>query len=292
MPDERNMSTHKKPDPRLNPWRDDLAAAYLRGEVDAPKYVEGRDMMVISPVAALRRSPADGAKMDTQLLHGEIFRVYEKKKGWAWGQSQRDDYVGYAKLVDLAGPVRTDMVVTAMRSFVYESDDIKSRPVMALSMGAQVKMVSKQGRFVHIDGDGWMIADHLGYNTEHDVDFVSIAEKFLHVPYLWGGKESLGLDCSALVQIALQRCGISCPRDSDMQERVLGETVEPDAPLQRGDLVFWKGHVGIMQDATRLLHANATHMKVVSEPFQEARSRIAETEGDITSIKRLNGLSA
>ena len=231
--------------------------------------------------------------MDTQLLHGEVFRVYEKKKGWAWGQSQRDDYVGYVSLDDLAPQVRADMVVTAMRSFVYESDDIKSRPVMALSMGAQVKMVSKQGRFIHIDGDGWMIADHLGYNTEQDIDFVSVAEQFLHVPYLWGGRESLGLDCSALVQIALQRCGISCPRDTDMQEQVLGEPVDVETvPLQRGDLVFWKGHVGIMQNATQLLHANATHMKVVSESFKQARLRIAEIDGNITSVKRLKGLSA
>ena len=293
MPAERNMSTRKKPDPRLNPWRDDIAAAYLRGEVDVPKFVEGKDMMVISPVTALRRSPADGAMMDTQLLHGEVFRVYEKKKGWAWGQAQRDDYVGYARLDDLAAPIRTDMVVTAMRSFVYERDDIKSRPVMALSMGAHVKMVSKQGRFIHIDGDGWMIAEHLGYNNDQNADFVTIAEQFLHVPYLWGGKESLGLDCSALLQISLHRCGISCPRDTDMQERVIGQSVDlKTQSLQRGDLIFWKGHVGIMQDEHRLLHANATHMKVVSEPFLDARRRIGEHEGDITSIKRLDGLSA
>ncbi|MGC6475532.1 MAG: NlpC/P60 family protein [Parvibaculales bacterium] len=289
MATERKISATPKPDPRLNPWRDDLAAAYLRGEVEAPKYVEGKDMMVTSPVVALRRSPANGAVMDTQLLHGEVFRVYEKKKGWAWGQSQMDDYVGYVLLSELSEPIETDMVVSRLRSFVYESDDIKSRPLMALSMGARVKMISKKGRFIHIDGDGWMIADDLAYQSVSAPDFVEIAEMFLNVPYLWGGRESLGLDCSALIQIALQRAGVSCPRDTDMQERVLGDSIDwPNKALKRGDLVFWKGHIGVMQDDQNLLHANATHMRVVSENFAAACARIAETDGPVTSVRRLS----
>ncbi len=287
------MSVKKKPDARLNPWRADIAAAYLRPKVEAPQYVEGENMMVSRPIAALHHMPSDDAMMDTQLLYGEVFCVYEKKKGWAWGQAQRDDYVGYIRLADLAGTIETDLVVNAMCSFVYAQADIKSRPVMALSMGAEVKMVAQQGRFIGIDGGGWMIGAHLCSNTEFADDFVSIAEKFLHIPYLWGGKASLGLDCSALVQIALQRSGINCPRDCDLQVQMLGALLDHNlATLRRGDLVFWQGHVAIMQSPTQLLHANATDMKVVSEVFSIARPKIAQTEGDITSVKRLREVSA
>lgn len=288
------MTNPKKPqihpNPRLNPWRDDIAAGYLRGEVDAPKFVEGTDMMVVSPVANLLRTPADNAMLDTQLLYGEIFRVYEKNNGWAWGQSRSDDYVGYIDIDDLGDMIETDMQVCAVRSFVYSEPDIKSRSMMALSMGAQVKRAGKQDKFIQINGGGWMVTHHLVSRLQHADDFVAVAEQFIGMPYLWGGRESTGLDCSALVQIALMCAGFSCPRDTDIQEGVLGTQAKDK--LRRGDLIFWKRHVGILRNETTLLHANLTHMKTVSEDFEKACARIAETGGHVTSIKRMPSLSA
>ena len=274
-----------KPDPRVNPWRDDLAAEHLRGEIDAPVYARGHDRAVIAPVTALRRAPAHGAMMDTQLLLGEKFRVYEERGPWVWGQAQSDDYVGYVLAEDLGVDIATTHRVTALRSFIYTDPDIKSRPLMAVSMGALVRVTGFEGAFGMLADGSYIFAGHIDAETAHAHDFVQVAERFIGVPYLWGGRESLGLDCSALVQISLSMCGHACPRDSDMQEAVLGAPVSGD--LARGDLVFWKGHVGILQNADTLLHANATHMCVVSEPFVPATKRIGETAGDIRQIRRM-----
>ncbi|MEC8094872.1 MAG: NlpC/P60 family protein [Pseudomonadota bacterium] len=274
-----------KPDPRVNPWRDDLAAEHLRGEIDAPVYARGHDRAVIAPVTALRRAPAHGAMMDTQLLLGEKFRVYEERGPWVWGQAQSDDYVGYVLAEDLGVDIATTHRVTALRSFIYTDPDIKSRPLMAVSMGAHVRITGFEGAFGVLADGSYIFAGHIDVETAHAHDFVQVAERFIGVPYLWGGRESLGLDCSALVQISLSMCRHACPRDSDMQEAVLGAPVSGD--LARGDLVFWKGHVGILQNVDTLLHANATHMCVVSEPFVPATKRIGETAGDIRQIRRM-----
>ena len=274
-----------KPDPRVNPWRDDLAAEHLRGEIDAPVYARGHDRVVVAPVAALRRTPAHGAMMDTQLLLGEKFRVYEERGPWVWGQAQSDDYVGYVLAEDLGVDIAMTHRVTALRSFIYTDPDIKSRPLMAVSMGARLRVTGVEGAFAALPGGSYIFADHIGSANAHSYDFVQVAERFIGVPYLWGGRESLGLDCSALVQTALSMCGHACPRDSDMQEAVLGAPVSGNSA--RGDLVFWKGHVGILQDADTLLHANATHMCVVSEPFAPATKRIGKTAGDIRQIRRM-----
>ncbi|MEC8132921.1 MAG: NlpC/P60 family protein [Pseudomonadota bacterium] len=274
-----------KPDPRVNPWRDDLAAEHLRGEIDAPVYARGHDRAVIAPVTALRRAPAHGAMMDTQLLLGEKFRVYEERGPWVWGQAQSDDYVGYVLAEDLGVDIATTHRVTALRSFIYTDPDIKSRPLMAVSMGAHVRITGFEGAFGVLADGSYIFAGHIDSETAHAHDFVQVAERFIGVPYLWGGRESLGLDCSALVQISLSMCRHACPRDSDMQEAVLGAPVSGD--LARGDLVFWKGHVGILQNADTLLHANATHMCVVSEPLAPATKRIGETNSDIRQIRRM-----
>ncbi|CAI8299433.1 MAG TPA: peptidase P60 [Rhodobiaceae bacterium] len=283
MADPSNART--KPDPRLNPWRDDIAAEHLRGEIEAPTYVRGHDRTVVAPVTALRRAPAQGAMMDSQLLLGEKFRVYEERGAWVWGQARHDDYVGYMLADDLGPDITTTHRVTALRSFIYTDPDIKSRPLMAVSMGARLGVTGNEGVFDILADGSYIFADHIGPQDAHVSDFVGVAERFLGVPYLWGGRESLGLDCSALVQIALSMSGQACPRDSDMQEAVLGVPISGLA--RRGDLVFWKGHVGILRDADTLLHANATHMCVASEPFAQASARIGEAAGDIRQIRRL-----
>ena len=279
-----------KPDPRLNLWRDDLAAAHLRAEVSAPRFVEGEDYTIIAPVTALRRSPADGALQDSQLLYGEGFRVYEKKDRWAWGQATHDDYVGYVLAEDLqktSPEMAPTHKVTALRSFLYREPDIKTRPLMGVCMGAQLGVRRFEGRFAEMAeemGGGFIHASHIAETHVFESNAIEVARRFIGAPYFWGGRESIGLDCSALVQTALMACGQACPRDSDMQQASLGKAVETP---KVGDVVFWKGHVGFLSAPNTLLHANAFHMSVVEEAFDTACARIAKTDGAITAIKRL-----
>jgi cell wall-associated NlpC family hydrolase len=274
-----------KPDPRLNPWRDDLAADYLRGEVEAPRYVTGKDHDICAPVTGLFRSPAHGAGMDSQLLFGETFRVYEKRGDWAWGQGLLDDYVGYVLAEDLAPCSQATHKVSALRSFVYNNADIKSRPIMALSMGARLRVAGEDGKFYALETGGFIVSQHVMGIDQFAPDYVELARRFIGIPYLWGAKESLGIDCSGLMQVVLMQAGYACPRDSDMQMVSVGEQVS--GTPQRGDLIFWKGHVGLITDPNSLLHANAHFMAVVEEPLDLAIERISQTDGPVLCLRRV-----
>jgi cell wall-associated NlpC family hydrolase len=279
-------------DRRLTPARADLAAEHLRGVVDAPRYVKGEAKRVIAASAPLRRFPQADAPLETEALHGESVRVYDEGEGWAWVQLDRDSYVGYLPAAALAAPSEPTHRVAALRTHAYPGPGIKLAPRMALSLGARLMIVGHEGDFA-VSADGLHVwARHLAECGWREPDYVAVAERFLETPYLWGGRTSEGIDCSGLVQTALAAAGIASPRDSDLQEAGLGEPVAVDdlrTPLARGDLVFWKGHVGIMRDAATLLHANGFHMKVVSEPLTQARDRIAASGGGhVTSVRRLS----
>jgi len=248
---------------------------------------EGRVLRVVAGVADLRAAPRADRGLDTQLLHGESFRVLETREGWAYGQSVRDDYVGYASEDALSEAPTPTHVVVALRTLVFPEPDIKVTPSLILSMNAQLAVSSEEGRFARLAGGGFVPLSHIAPLGATAPDFAGTAEKFLGLPYWWGGRSSAGLDCSGLVEMALERAGIDAPRDTDMQEKTIGREVAPGAPLQRGDLVFWKGHVGLMLDTARFIHANAHHMAVTIEPFSQARERIAAAGFAVTSVKRL-----
>jgi cell wall-associated NlpC family hydrolase len=279
-------------DPRLTPARPDLAAACLRGQVAADAYVEGRALHVCVGTADLRHAPAPDAPLDTQALFGEDVMLYEDHEGWGWVQLARDGYVGYMSMAALVeGRIKPTHRVTVNRSFVYPGPDLKFSARDALPLGAAVRVRATKGGFAQIDDGAFVFSAHLLPSGENQQGFVAVAERLLHAPYLWGGKTSLGIDCSGLVQISLDAIGIDAPRDTDLQEQALGLPIaaDPDlAGLRRGDLVFWRGHVGIMRDETTLLHANAHHMLVASEPLRIARDRtLAKTSQPISAIKRL-----
>jgi len=274
-------------DPRVTPARPDLAAAHLRGRIEAPRYVEGLLQEVILGVAPVRQGPSHDSMLITEALRGERVMVYEMDEdGWAWGQLLDDDHVGWLPAAALLapGPEPTHKV-KALRTPVFPGPDIKLPLADALPLGACIAVTRFQQRFAVFAG-GYVAAPHLAERSENEPDFVAVAERFIGVPYVWGGKTSLGLDCSGLVQVALNACGVACPRDSDMQELGLGEPVGLSA-LRRGDLVFWDGHVAIAQDGVTLLHANGFHMAVASEPASDAIARIRVMGYEVTSVRRV-----
>jgi cell wall-associated NlpC family hydrolase len=276
-------------DPRVTPARPDLAAAHLRGKVEAARFVEGVEREVRDESAPLRREPAHDAPLDTEALKGERVTVYEtNEEGWSWGQLAADGYVGWlpANALGPPGPPATHWVC-ALRTLAFPGRSIKLPPVAAFSLGCRLAVMRGEGPLA-VTPSGHVPARHLAPIGAAEPDFVAVAERFAGVPYLWGGKSSLGIDCSGLVQVALTAAGIACPRDSDMQERALGAAMAADlADLRRGDLVFWKGHVAIVRDAATLVHANAHHMAVAVEPIAAAVQRIAAGGGAVTAVKRM-----
>jgi cell wall-associated NlpC family hydrolase len=277
-------------DPRVTPARADLAAKHLEGKVSAARYVEGRLYEVIEPQAPLRREPRPDAPLDTEALKGERVTIYDSNgEGWAWGQLAADDYIGWLpdNALALPGPAPTHKV-TALRTLAFPGPSIKLPPREALPLGARVAIARIEDRMAVTQSGAFVPATHLAPLDWNETDYVAVAERFIGTPYLWGGKTALGLDCSALVQVALTACGVSCPRDSDMQEAALGTVVAGDlSALRRGDLIFWKGHVAIVRGPDSLLHANAYHMAVAIEPIAEAVTRIRNAGSEITSGRRI-----
>jgi len=279
-------------DPRVTPARADLAAKELEGKVAAARYVAGEVYEVIEPQAPLRGEPSHDAPLLTEALKGERVTIYEKNaEGWAWGQLAADRYVGWLSANALAPPgAPPTHKVVALRTLVFPGPSIKLTPREALPLGARIAVARRDDRMAVTPSGGYVPAVHLAPIDVDETDFVAVAERFLGVPYLWGGKTALGLDCSGLVQIALAACGISCPRDSDMQEQALGSPVTAATDrsnLQRGDLVFWTGHVAIVRDRATFLHANAFHMAVAIEPIDDAVARIRAAGGEVSGIRRI-----
>lgn len=274
-------------DPRLTPIRDGIAARSLEGVVPAEVYLDPRPMVCAAPAAAIRRAPDASAEQMDQLLFGESFDVIEEEGAFVWGQARCDGYVGFVEAASLAprqaAPTHR---ISALRTYAFAEPSIKSRAIGPYSLNALVRVEAEEGRLLKVTGAGWMAAGHLSPIGVFEDEPAAVAERYLAAPYLWGGRESLGLDCSGLVQQALLACGMACPRDTD-QQQALGREIGRQA-FGRGDLVFWKGHVAVGLDAQRIIHANAHHMAVAIEPLDAAIERIkAAGSGEPAAFRRL-----
>jgi cell wall-associated NlpC family hydrolase len=278
-------------DPRLTPARPDLAAKYLEGKVKAARFVAGEEFEIAAALAPLREAPAPDAMLLTQALKGERVTIYDRNgEGFAWGQLNSDGYVGWLPDAALTKPgAAPTHKVTALRTFAFPAASIKLPPVETLSMGASVTVARNDGAFA-VTREGWYLPHrHIGGVETMEDDFVAVAERFVGTPYLWGGKSSLGVDCSGLVQISLNAAGTGCPRDSDMQQDGLGRELNAVEMkhLQRGDLIFWNDHVAIVRDASTIVHANAHHMATAVENTRDAIARIKAAGSEVIAIKRL-----
>ncbi|WP_417269016.1 NlpC/P60 family protein [Celeribacter sp.] len=268
-------------DRRLTPANSRVALAGFATQ--GQTVVEPVTACVCVSVADLRAAP-DGAR-DRQLLHGELFDVLERHDGWAFGQSQKDGYVGYLSEADIGAAQTATHMISVRATHLYPTDDFKSEAVASLSFGSRVHVVDERRKFMEVEGGLYVPKPHIRPIDRPFTDPVTIAQLLFGTPYLWGGNSAFGIDCSGLVQAGLLACGIPCLRDSDLQ-MALGAAAQGD--YQRGDLIFWKGHVAMCVDSEVLIHANAYHMAVTYEPIAKAIARIAaQGDGSVIAHQRL-----
>ncbi|MBB4275059.1 cell wall-associated NlpC family hydrolase [Rhizobium mongolense] len=278
-------------DRRLNAYRPDLAEASLEGKVEALRFVSGTPARIAVPVAPLRPQPEPSVGIDTELLLGEDVTVLDRAGGWCWVKARSDGYVGYMPEEMLSdSQAEPTHIVTVQRTFLYPQPELRKPYNSVLSMGSRVRVAGEaevRGNHYVVLEDGTAIfARHVQPVTSgKDDDYVEIASRFMNAPYLWGGRSGLGIDCSGLVQLAMLMTGKSAPRDTDMQAASLGERIDRSG-LRRGDLVFWKGHVAIMEDPETIIHANGYTMTVARENFEAAVKRIGQLYQQPTGYRR------
>jgi cell wall-associated NlpC family hydrolase len=270
-------------DARLTPANARAALDSLRGRVVAPRYVPGEGARLAVPLADLCRSP--GGARERQLLFGDAVTVIDRHAGWCFVQAAKDGYCGYLPEAAVAPPRQPTHRVAAPASHLYPEPRVQVRETAALPFAARLTVTGETGAFAETP-EGFVPACHLRPVGERDADPVAVAALFLGTPYLWGGNSRAGIDCSGLVQAALLACGIACPGDSDLQEG-LGAELAPDRALCPGDLLFWAGHVAIVADPRRILHATGHAMAAVYEETDAAIARIAAAGYPLKARRRL-----
>jgi cell wall-associated NlpC family hydrolase len=289
-------------DPRLNAFRPDLADLTLRDAIKADKYVEPMLRQCLRGVVPMLESPDLDARQTSQVRYGEFMDVFEMREdGFIWAQNRSDRYVGYVPIGDALGDsiAMLSNRVTALRTFIYPEPDVKAPPVDELTLGSFVSIIGKTDMFVELTNGGYVFAKHVMASEFADTpDYVFTAGRMLHTPYLWGGRTPRGIDCSGLVQLALEMAGIDVPRDSDQQFEALGKPLDThwrDRAWQRGDIVFFRGsqlicnHVGIMTGTDHMINANGDSMDVTVEPLADIVRRYDEIIGvaDAEDVRRL-----
>ena len=273
-------------DSRITPIRRDLASSAYKAIVKRKKYVNAKLATVKSTFSPLYSNKV--SKLSTQLLYGEECDVFETKNGWSWIQSRRDNYVGYTPSINLTRKTyKPNSKVISLRTVIYTKPDIKSVTKGYLSFNSLVEVIKIKGKYSLIKNLGWCPSLDLAKIKSSKFNHIDLSKQYLDTPYLWGGRDSMGIDCSGLVQNLHQINNRPFPRDTDMQEIFVTNEVKYEKDLKAGDLVFWKGHVAMMIDNSNIIHANAFHMKTAIEPLSTAKKRILKSNGKIKKLGRL-----
>ena len=274
-------------DKRTTPIRGDLADISLAGKLFAPHYAVPMLRTGIAPVTEIHAEAHATSMPVSALMHGEEFAVLDVAGEWAWGYCLHDNYLGYVRFAELGDDFDATHIVSAPATLLVSAPSTKAQVLARYPMGAQLLCSpSECGNYLACE-NGFVPLAHLSEIGRVAASPADLAEQLIGTPYSWGGRSGNAIDCSGLVQLVFGLKGHMPPRDADMQQAEFGEELADGDALQRGDLVFFPGHVGIMADVENIIHANGTAMAVSVEPLADAVVRFGGHDEAIVARKRV-----
>jgi len=249
-------------------------------------------LQIIKQSAPIMIKPNKNSETKSEALFGESFLILNIKNNWVYGKLKTDNYLGWIKISDLGSMPKLTHKIKVIRTIAFSKPNIKSYPIKYLPLGSLISSRSYNDIWVEIkysntkvEQRGYVFKKHIESINYVNIDWVNTAELLIGTPYKWGGRDSMGLDCSALVQLCLSTANIPFPRDTKDQYKYKSKEVKDFNSIKRGNLIFWPGHVAIVQNSNNLIHANAFHMNVISETIAVATKRIEKETGSLSKIK-------
>jgi len=249
-------------------------------------------LQIAKPSTSMMSKPNGKSNLKSEALFGESFLILEIHSHWAFGKLQTDNYLGWIKLSNLGSMPRATHRIKALRTIMFSKPDIKSHPISYLPLGSLISITSHDQLWAEVIYDnikrskkGYVYKKHIQYKSIVNQDWISTAELLIGTPYKWGGRNSISLDCSALVQLSLATANIKFPRDTKDQSMFVSKEIKNIKNIKRGNLIYWPGHVAIAQNSKNIIHANAHHMMVTEEEIEMASKRIESECGPISKIK-------
>jgi len=251
-------------------------------------------MNVVKPSIPMKSNPNQTSTLETECLFGETVTILDSRLDWYYCKLLTDNYCGWVQKNYLGETIKSSHRVIANRAYLFKDNDIKSGHINYLPLGSQIYVRDLDDFWakVYLGNNSkqkfaYIPRRHIIKNEDKIEDWVITAEKLIGTPYVWGGRDSIGLDCSALLQLSYQTYGENIPRNSIDQSLLSKEIVHNNEKLERGFVIFWEGHVGIMVDETYCVHANAFHMEVSKEPLVKILER-AGKNNPIIKIMNFN----
>ena len=239
-------------------------------------------------VSNIYTKPNTNSEVSTQILYGEKFQILNEKKGWLKIKTYFDNYIGYIKKQKFRKRFKPQLKIFKSKSRIFLKKKDKFSPSKYfLYFASGVSVLNKNKSYIEFEKNRWIKKTDTKSINHYEKNFTKIIRLFLNSKYLWGGKTSDGIDCSALIQIYFYYNRIFFPRDSKDQIKYC--KIKKNKKFDKGDIIFWKGHVGICLNRYKFIHAYGPRKKVLIMPTNTTIDLIKKTAN--LKVKKISNIT-